>query len=309
MGGRIEKMRIRANGVGVTCHCAGGGDDAIVLLHGAGVDSAMLSWGEVIPLLSGRYRVIAPDLPGYGTSDRIDGEYTLAFYTEAVKGVVEAFGGEPGRPGRAILGRRHMPEHGAGLPGARQGPRAGRRVGSVRQAALAPADPLVRPLQDKRQPVRMGGQASVRHQVLPGIQPVRRQVHGGRRPGRRDTGDNPGARRGQAFRVLPTKRDHAHGLATEPIREAPGNRCAHAPRARRARPGGSRGRRHPCRREDPRLRSVPDGGMQALAPEGAPAGVRARPAGVPWEEALTGFLREGKGRPNRGLAPLGTARA
>ena len=92
MGGRIEKMRIRANGVGVTCHCAGGGDDAIVLLHGAGVDSAMLSWGEVIPLLSGRYRVIAPDLPGYGTSDRIDGEYTLAFYTEAVKGVVEAFG-------------------------------------------------------------------------------------------------------------------------------------------------------------------------------------------------------------------------
>jgi pimeloyl-ACP methyl ester carboxylesterase len=95
MGGQIEKMRIRANGVGVTCHCAGGGDDAIVLLHGAGVDSAMLSWGEVIPLLSGRYRVIAPDLPGYGTSDRIDGEYTLAFYTEAVKGVVEAFGGEP----------------------------------------------------------------------------------------------------------------------------------------------------------------------------------------------------------------------
>ncbi|MBQ6391587.1 MAG: alpha/beta hydrolase, partial [Eggerthellaceae bacterium] len=68
MGGRIQKMRIRANGVGVTCHCAGGGDDAIVLLHGAGVDSAMLSGGEVIPLLSGRYRVIAPDLPGYGTS-------------------------------------------------------------------------------------------------------------------------------------------------------------------------------------------------------------------------------------------------
>ena len=91
MGGRIEKMRIRANGVGVTCHCAGGGDDAIVLLHGAGVDSAMLSWGEVIPLLSGRYRVIAPDLPGYGTSDRIDGEYTLAFYTEAVKEYYEHY--------------------------------------------------------------------------------------------------------------------------------------------------------------------------------------------------------------------------
>ena len=278
MGGRIEKMRIRANGVGVTCHCAGGGDDAIVLLHGAGVDSAMLSWGEVIPLLSGRYRVIAPDLPGYGTSDRIDGEYTLAFYTEAVEGVIEAFGGEP-----VVL-------VGLSLGGGVCLNMALTYPGLVRAPALAPADPLVRPLQDKRQPVRMGGQASVRHQVLPGIQPVRRQVQGGRRPGRRDTGDNPGARRGQAFRVLPAKRDHAHGPRHRPVREAPGNRCAHAPRARRARPGGSRGRRHPCRREDPRLRSVPDGGMQALAPEGAPAGVRARPAGVPWEEALTGFL-------------------
>ena len=35
MGGRIEKMRIRANGVGVTCHCAGGGDDAVTLTAGA----------------------------------------------------------------------------------------------------------------------------------------------------------------------------------------------------------------------------------------------------------------------------------
>ncbi|MDR1069079.1 MAG: alpha/beta hydrolase [Clostridiales Family XIII bacterium] len=88
----IEKHHIRVNGVGIACHCAGNGGDTIVLLHGAGVDSALLSWAEVIPLLSGRYRVIAPDLPGYGASDRITGEYTLPFYTEMVRGVIEAFG-------------------------------------------------------------------------------------------------------------------------------------------------------------------------------------------------------------------------
>jgi pimeloyl-ACP methyl ester carboxylesterase len=92
---QIEKKHIRVNGVGITCYCAGDGNDTIVLLHGAGVDSAMLSWAEVIPLLSSRYQVIAPDLPGYGASDRINGEYTLAFYTDIVKGIIETFGGKP----------------------------------------------------------------------------------------------------------------------------------------------------------------------------------------------------------------------
>ncbi|TCL54093.1 pimeloyl-ACP methyl ester carboxylesterase [Kineothrix alysoides] len=95
MSNQIEKKHIRVNGVSITCYCAGGGNDTIVLLHGAGVDSAMLSWAEVIPLLSSRYQVIAPDLPGYGASDRIDGEYTLSFYTDIVKGLIEAFGGKP----------------------------------------------------------------------------------------------------------------------------------------------------------------------------------------------------------------------
>lgn len=93
MNDQMEKKHVTINGVGITCYCAGGGDDTIVLLHGAGVDSAMLSWAEVIPLLSDQYRVIAPDLPGYGESDRIDGEYTLSFYTEIVKGIIEEFGG------------------------------------------------------------------------------------------------------------------------------------------------------------------------------------------------------------------------
>ncbi|MCW5878414.1 MAG: alpha/beta hydrolase [Anaerolineales bacterium] len=91
----IQSKRITVDGVGVHCFHAGRGKETIILLHGAGVDSARLSWAEVLPLLAERYHVIAPDLPGYGASQRISGEYSLPFYTNIAKGVIEAFGGGP----------------------------------------------------------------------------------------------------------------------------------------------------------------------------------------------------------------------
>lgn len=95
MARSIQIKHISVNGVNIACHHAGNAKHTIVLLHGAGVDSAMLSWGDVVPLLAEDYQVVAPDLPGYGESDRIKGEYSLPFYTEAVKGVIEAFGAAP----------------------------------------------------------------------------------------------------------------------------------------------------------------------------------------------------------------------
>lgn len=92
---RFTTERLSIDGVGITCYCAGGGKDTIVLLHGAGVDSALLSWAEVASLLAERFRVIAPDLPGHGASDRIDGDYSLAFYTDVVKGLIEATADAP----------------------------------------------------------------------------------------------------------------------------------------------------------------------------------------------------------------------
>lgn len=87
----INKKMIAVQGVNIQCFYAGNGAATIVLLHGAGVDSAMMSWAEVIRILGENYKVIAPDLPGYGGSDAIAGEYTLEFYTETVKGIIEAF--------------------------------------------------------------------------------------------------------------------------------------------------------------------------------------------------------------------------
>lgn len=59
---------------------AGEGSTTVMLLHGAGLDSAMLSWAEVMPLLAQHCHVIAVDLPGYGKSDRAVGFVGPEFY-------------------------------------------------------------------------------------------------------------------------------------------------------------------------------------------------------------------------------------
>lgn len=61
------------------CH-AGDGGPVVVLLHGGGIDSARLSWELLIPELAQTHRVIAPDFPGYGESDKpADLPYTLEY--------------------------------------------------------------------------------------------------------------------------------------------------------------------------------------------------------------------------------------
>jgi pimeloyl-ACP methyl ester carboxylesterase len=92
----IIAEKINVNGLGIMYYRCGSGERSIVLAHGAGADSALLSWREVMPLLAAHgYTVIAPDLPGYGSSDRIgrigpdgrtdDGRaYSLPFYAEFI---------------------------------------------------------------------------------------------------------------------------------------------------------------------------------------------------------------------------------
>jgi pimeloyl-ACP methyl ester carboxylesterase len=76
----------------VAVYESGNGDIPVVLLHGAGVDSAMLSWREVMNAMPERYRVYAIDLLGYGKSDRPEGMAGKEFYQKhisAVESVVE----------------------------------------------------------------------------------------------------------------------------------------------------------------------------------------------------------------------------
>lgn len=59
---------------------AGQSGPVAVLLHGGGIDSARLSWELLISELAATHRVIAPDFPGFGESDKPDALYSVDYY-------------------------------------------------------------------------------------------------------------------------------------------------------------------------------------------------------------------------------------
>src|SRR5260370_30843802 len=77
---------------GVRIHHQEAGDDKappIILIHG--FISSNLIWSEVfLPLAAAGFRVIAPDLPGYGYSDKPDtADYTIESHARAVTGLMD----------------------------------------------------------------------------------------------------------------------------------------------------------------------------------------------------------------------------
>lgn len=89
----ITSDTVPVDGLSTAYYRCGQGECAIILAHGAGADSAMLSWKEVLPLLAEHgYVVIAPDLPGYGESDRYEGAYSLPFYSGFIRSFIKTFG-------------------------------------------------------------------------------------------------------------------------------------------------------------------------------------------------------------------------
>lgn len=73
-------------------HRPGMSGEKIVFLHGGGLDSAMLSWKEVIGQMDGSYDIYAIDLLGYGASDKPDVVYSLQLYTELLHDVLGQLG-------------------------------------------------------------------------------------------------------------------------------------------------------------------------------------------------------------------------
>ncbi|WP_213989689.1 alpha/beta hydrolase [Sodalis sp. dw_96] len=74
---------------GVRLHYVSGGradGDTIVLL--AGFPESWYAWRKVMPLLAERYRIIAPDLPGQGDSDRPLGGYDTKSLALLVHGLL-----------------------------------------------------------------------------------------------------------------------------------------------------------------------------------------------------------------------------
>jgi 2-hydroxymuconate-semialdehyde hydrolase len=84
---------IVAGGIPTNLHDLGSGDP-ILLLHGSGPGvTAWANWRLVIPALAEEFRVVAPDIVGFGFTERPDGvSYDLDTWTTHAVGVLDALG-------------------------------------------------------------------------------------------------------------------------------------------------------------------------------------------------------------------------
>ncbi|MFC7098078.1 alpha/beta fold hydrolase [Halobaculum marinum] len=84
----------RWRGMDVAYTEAGDEDDqTVVLLHGINAAGSAGEWREVFAALSKEYHVVAPDLPGFGRSDRPPLRYSAALYEDFVRYFLGEFPG------------------------------------------------------------------------------------------------------------------------------------------------------------------------------------------------------------------------
>ncbi len=76
------RIRILEDGIGNNKH--------IILLHGIG--AAAERWAKVMPLLAKRYHVVAPDIIGFGYSDKPNVNYTISFFINFVESFITTLG-------------------------------------------------------------------------------------------------------------------------------------------------------------------------------------------------------------------------
>jgi pimeloyl-ACP methyl ester carboxylesterase len=89
----IKDEWIEVAGLRVHCLMAGHQHAApVLLLHGGGYDSASLSYKQSIEPISQYYRVIAPDWPGYGDSDKPKVKYTTEYYVDFLGHLMDTLG-------------------------------------------------------------------------------------------------------------------------------------------------------------------------------------------------------------------------
>jgi pimeloyl-ACP methyl ester carboxylesterase len=84
MDGQLEHVSI--HGHEMAYQLAGGGP-ALLLIHG--IAGSSRTWRDVIPRLTDRFTVIAPDLMGHGLSDKPIGDYSLGAFASGVRDLLE----------------------------------------------------------------------------------------------------------------------------------------------------------------------------------------------------------------------------
>lgn len=84
----MHSEEIRINDVAIRV-ATGGEGEPVVLLHGWGASHRI--WSRVWEQFANRFRVIAPDWPGFGESAKPDGPYTMEWYADQVGPLMDAY--------------------------------------------------------------------------------------------------------------------------------------------------------------------------------------------------------------------------
>ncbi|AUX07988.1 alpha/beta hydrolase fold protein [Halalkaliarchaeum desulfuricum] len=87
-----EQRSYRWRGMEIAHTLAGDpGDPTLVLLHGTSAVASSGEWREVFGRLAEEYHVVAPDLPGFGCSDRPRIDYTPELYVDFIREFLEPY--------------------------------------------------------------------------------------------------------------------------------------------------------------------------------------------------------------------------
>lgn len=82
----LDEVEVIADGVRLSCLVLGKGPPAL-LLHGLG--ATKISWVPVLSDLARRYRLVVPDLPGHGESDKPRTDYTPRYFARVVRHLMD----------------------------------------------------------------------------------------------------------------------------------------------------------------------------------------------------------------------------
>jgi pimeloyl-ACP methyl ester carboxylesterase len=85
----VESLKVEVDGQQIHCLKAGSGPP-IVLMHGGASNSQ--DWAETIDALSHSYTLYAPDMIGYGLSDKSKESYYLSDFVKVTQGLFQKLG-------------------------------------------------------------------------------------------------------------------------------------------------------------------------------------------------------------------------
>jgi 2-hydroxymuconate-semialdehyde hydrolase len=85
------------SGINTHYHEEGRGSEKIILIHGSGPGvSAFANWRLIIPVLSESYQVFAPDIIGFGKTDKLPNhQYTVELWVQHLISFIESVSDEP----------------------------------------------------------------------------------------------------------------------------------------------------------------------------------------------------------------------